>query len=62
MPCPWLTVENQKSYCTAVEPRVILNFEEKSPPKVNGQICLIHKPVMEIEAEPWARCERYRSL
>jgi len=47
------------SYCTAVSPKVKLNFEEKSPPDVNGEICKFPKPSLS-PTIPWSQCKRFR--
>lgn len=59
MTCPWLEETEEGSYCTAVSPKVKLNFEEKSPPDVNGEICKFPKPSIS-PTVPWSKCKRYK--
>ena len=60
MTCPWLKKENGTSYCTAVDPRVELDFTKPSEPGVNGETCKFPAPGL-IPSEPWDICKRYRS-
>ena len=38
MVCPWLEETKEGSYCTAVTPRIKLDFSKPSKPNVNGEI------------------------
>ena len=60
MPCPWLKMENGKSYCTAIDPRIELDFTKPSKPNVNGEICKFPAPGL-TPSEPWDICKRYHS-
>jgi hypothetical protein len=59
MTCPWLEETKEDSYCTAVSPKIKLNFEEAGPPDVNGEICKFPKPLFS-PTVPWSKCKRYK--
>lgn len=59
MTCPWLEKTEEDSYCRAVLPKIKLNFEEDSPPDVNGEIYKFPKPAIS-PTVPWSKCKRYK--
>jgi hypothetical protein len=52
--------EENSFFCTAVEPRVELDFDNPSEPGINGNICKLPAPAM-APSEPWDICKRYKS-
>lgn len=59
MVCPWLKKEGDDSYCTAVTPKIKLDFSKPSEPDVNGDICKMPAPALS-PTVPWNKCSRYR--
>lgn len=59
MGCPWLEEKDGKSYCTAVSPKVELDFESPPEPGVNGSTCRIPAPAFQT-TDPWDACKWYR--
>ena len=59
MTCPWMKKDKDAYYCTAVDPKVELDFDNPSEPGVNGNTCKLPAPAMS-PSEPWDVCKRYR--
>jgi hypothetical protein len=59
MVCPWLKKEENASFCTAVSPKIKLNFTKPSKSNVNGEICNMPAPSIS-PMVPWDKCDRYK--
>jgi len=59
MVCPWLEETDEGVYCTAVSPKVELDFNKPSETDVNGDICKMPAPGLS-PTVPWEKCKRYR--
>ena len=61
MTCPWLVEKDGEFECSAVSPAVELDFNEESPPDVNGDICKLPEPNVVTNA-PWDQCKRFKPV
>jgi hypothetical protein len=61
MTCPWLEEIDDGYHCLAVSPPVEVDFDEPSPPDVNGDICKLPEPEMGLNP-PWDQCKRWKPV